>query len=71
MTEPAVVCPSCGMWHGVTEGEAANIAEHRSVVHLSPLKDSGIMPCCGRTPFEVPSTDRMTLEPEQVTCGRR
>lgn len=26
------------------------------------------MPCCGRTPFEVPATDRMTLDPKLVTC---
>ncbi len=26
------------------------------------------MPCCGLTPFEVPRTDRMTLDPKLVTC---
>jgi len=36
-------------------------------VHACPPPDSGIMPCCGRTPFEVPSTDRMTST-EPVTC---
>lgn len=26
------------------------------------------MPCCGRTPFEVPRDDRMTLDESLVTC---
>jgi hypothetical protein len=26
------------------------------------------MPCCGRTPFEVPRTDRMTTDADAVTC---
>lgn len=29
----------------------------------------GLMPCCGRTPFEVPRSDRMTRDPGNVTCG--
>lgn len=36
-------------------------------VHACPPEGSGIMPCCGRTPFEVPLTDRMTST-ERVTC---
>jgi hypothetical protein len=43
-------------------------AEKDAPVHACPPKGSGIMPCCGRTPFEVPSTDQMTLEPASVTC---
>lgn len=31
--------------------------------------EGGVMPCCGLTPFEVPSTDRITLDPALVTCG--
>lgn len=40
------------------------------VTHACPPKGSGIMPCCGQTPFEVlrPS-DRMTTDPKLVTCG--
>lgn len=37
-------------------------------VHACPPDGSGIMPCCGRTPFEVPRTDRMTSDPALVTC---
>lgn len=36
--------------------------------HQSPTRGSGTMPCCGRTPFEVPRTDRMTVMPLLVTC---
>src|SRR6266567_4376437 len=43
--------------------------EPAEVVHACPRWGSGVMPCCGRTPFEVPSTDRMTSEPGNVTCA--
>lgn len=43
-------------------------AEKDAPVHACPPKGSGVMPCCGRTPFEVSLTDRMTLEPDRVTC---
>lgn len=39
--------------------------------HQCPPEGSGTMPCCDRTPFEVPDSDRMTLEPELVTCTRK
>ncbi len=41
-----------------------------SVIHRCPWKGSGLMPCCGRTPFEVPRTDRMTVVYRLVTCQR-
>ena len=48
------------------------IRERRAVlVHLCPPDgNGGLMPCCGLTPFEVPRTDRMTLDPALVTCGK-
>jgi hypothetical protein len=39
-----------------------------SVVHQCPPDGAGVMPCCGRTPFEVPRTDRMTADASAVTC---
>jgi hypothetical protein len=40
------------------------------VIHQCPQDgDGGLMPCCGLTPFEVPRTDRMTLDPALVTCS--
>lgn len=37
------------------------------IVHAVPPTDSGLTPCCGRTPIELPLTDRITSE-ETVTC---
>lgn len=36
-------------------------------VHGCPPDDSGLTPCCGRTPFELPRTDRISSE-VPVTC---
>jgi hypothetical protein len=42
----------------------------RSVVHACPPEGAGgLMPCCGRTPFEVPRWHRMTAEDDRVTCA--
>lgn len=38
-------------------------------VHAVPPPGSGLMPCCKKTPFEVSGTDRMTNDPDKVTCG--
>jgi hypothetical protein len=38
--------------------------------HQCPSDNGGgVMPCCGLSPFEVPRTDRITLDPALVTCG--
>jgi hypothetical protein len=39
------------------------------VIHQCPPDGSGLMPCCGRTPFEVPQSNRITLDPTMVTCA--
>jgi hypothetical protein len=38
-------------------------------VHACPPRGSGIMPCCRRSPVEVPG-ERKTTQPDMVTCGR-
>lgn len=43
--------------------------EQRETVHACPPDGSGLTPCCGRTPFELPRTDRMTVHLDRVTCG--
>jgi hypothetical protein len=46
--------------------------EHRkasAVTHRCPPGDSGTMPCCGLTPFEVPASDRISEDQRMVTCG--
>ncbi len=37
------------------------------MVHACPPGGSGLTPCCGRTPFELPLTDRISSE-APVTC---
>ncbi|MFI2349728.1 hypothetical protein ACH492_22275 [Streptomyces sp. NPDC019443] len=38
-------------------------------IHACPPNGSGVMPCCRKTPFEAPPTDRMSDDPAAVTCG--
>jgi hypothetical protein len=38
------------------------------VVHGCPPGGSGLTPCCGRTPFELPPTDRITSDPTHISC---
>lgn len=38
------------------------------VTHRCPPSGSGLMPCCDRTPFEVPEWHRLTLDDPPVTC---
>ena len=38
------------------------------VIHRCPPLDSGIMPCCGKAPFDVSPKDRMTVLDPFVTC---
>ncbi|MBP5913210.1 hypothetical protein F3K34_13305 [Streptomyces sp. LBUM 1486] len=38
-------------------------------VHACPPDGSGLTPCCGRTPFELPRTDRISSEPAAITCA--
>lgn len=54
---------------GTDAGEAGG-DPGSSVIHACPPSGCGIMPCCGRAPFEVPRTDRIARDPALVTCGR-
>lgn len=40
------------------------------IVHQAPLEGTGTTVCCGRAPFELPTTDKMTIKPALVTCGK-
>lgn len=58
------------LWsHGSADGFwAARVEYVVPPVHACPSDGGGgLMPCCGKTPFEVPRTDRMTSDGE-VTC---
>lgn len=41
-----------------------------TTTHLAPPPHTGTTPCCGRTVFELPIGDRLTSDPERVTCGK-
>lgn len=42
------------------------------VVHGCPPDGSGVTPCCGRTPFELPHGDRMAAtDAPDITCRGR
>jgi hypothetical protein len=43
-------------------------ATQTEITHACPPGDAACTPCCGRTPFELPRTDRLTLDPTLVTC---
>jgi len=38
------------------------------IVHACPLSGEQITLCCGKTPFDLSRTDRLTLDPALVTC---
>ncbi|NQX36266.1 hypothetical protein [Herbiconiux sp. VKM Ac-2851] len=41
-----------------------------STVHACPFLGEVTTSCCHRTPFELPRFDRITTDPDAVTCGR-
>lgn len=50
---------------------AAGVApatDQTETVHGCPPDGSGLTPCCGRTLFELPRTDRMATDPDLITC---
>ena len=38
------------------------------IIHACPPDGEYLTPCCGHTPFELPLTDRMTMDPSLVDC---
>jgi hypothetical protein len=44
-------------------------APRSTVVHATPRKGSSLTPCCGRSPFNLPRTDRISIDPFEATCG--
>jgi hypothetical protein len=62
-------------WLELDPGRAAVLRQNlagpeaaREVVHACPPPGSGLTPCCGRTPFELLRTDRMSADQAAVTC---
>lgn len=55
----------------IAEGfDQALVYRPGEVTHRCPPKGEGTTPCCGRTPFELPETDRLTVDDALVTCTR-
>jgi hypothetical protein len=54
---------------GTPRFRCARVASRRmtETVHRCP-PDGGLTPRCGKTPFELPRTDRITSDPARVTC---
>ncbi|EYR64666.1 hypothetical protein N866_07085 [Actinotalea ferrariae CF5-4] len=48
----------------------AHSPQRQEVTHASPAPGSGVMSCCGRPPFELPRSDRLSVDGERVTCQR-
>lgn len=63
---PDHACGTCGECAYEHPGEGG-CPEAAETVHACPPEGSGLTPCCGRTPFELPLTDRISSE-APVTC---
>jgi len=71
-------CPHAALFHDIEEmddplprccfDDCACGQKPPPVTHLQPPDGSGLTPCCGRTPFELPGIDRMTGDPSAVSC---
>jgi hypothetical protein len=72
LREPVPCKGQRGLWTVPDDAAAAVLAQlEPEVTHLCPPDGGdGLFPCCGLTPFEVPSWHRMTLDPALVTCGK-
>lgn len=44
------------------------LGEENTVVHACPPDGSGLTPCCGRSPIDLPLTERISLDGTSVTC---
>jgi len=56
-------------WRAVADDMRKRDRERiEGVTHLCPPTGQALTPCCGRSPFELPRTDRITLDPNLVTC---
>lgn len=65
----AVAGRLCG--EGGCDLPATHTGQHRAAetpIHACPQGGDALMPCCEKTPFEVPRDHRMTLDPALVTC---
>lgn len=53
---------------GTDDALAGMIFVALPVVHMHPQAGSGVMLCCGLTPFETREDARITIDRDAVTC---
>ncbi len=49
--------------------DASHAAANGGVAHACPEGDASVTPCCGRSPFDLPSTDQIVTTDDLVTCS--
>lgn len=49
---------------------ARPILEPTEITHRCPPQGQSLTPCCGKSPFELLRTDRMSLHDDLVNCGK-
>lgn len=47
------------------------VGAENTIIHACPPDGSGLMPCCGRSPIDVPLTERISLDGSTITCTGR
>lgn len=52
-----------------SEARQGNSSGNSTKVHYAPQNGSGIMPCCRKTPFEVPVNEQVTNDSSKVSCN--
>lgn len=45
-----------------------NLDDIDVITHAAPLQGTDVTTCCGRSIYNLPQTDRVTTNPELVTC---
>lgn len=52
-----------------TDLREQHLAATAEVTHRCPIGADATTPCCDKSPFELPRTDRLTLDNSRVTCA--
>lgn len=57
---------TCSVLPGQTTDDGA---DHGETTHACPVGDAAVTACCGRSPFDLPPFDRLTVDESLVTCS--
>ncbi len=50
--------------------KTAILGDGESVVHAWPMPGVELTPCCGKKMMDVPLTERIAIDPSEITCGK-